>query len=138
MTGEDSLESAVEMVKKGADDYISKSDNFILQVKEKLHNLQLYNLNQEYPFVLVFAGPSAVGKTTLAKKTVKNLKKMGIPVKYIGNIKTGEPRKNEIKSGKDSYISEKDADKLEKDPDYTMYKHLGRRYFSKEDRKSVV
>lgn len=84
------------------------------------------------PYLLVFIGPTCSGKTTTAINVEKILNERGDSTVYIGNIKTGEPRKGEIIKGRDTYVTEKVANELEKDSSFKMYKMLGRRYFSKD------
>ena len=85
------------------------------------------------PYVLVFGGPTAVGKTTIALALEKILTERDMPTVYIGNIKTGPKRKGlPPEEDRDEYVSERQADKLEKDKNFSTYDFLDRRYFSKD------
>lgn len=84
------------------------------------------------PYIIVLAGPSGSGKTTLAEQLEQRMNEDRDTV-WIGNIKTGEPRKKEMEKGKDIYVSEAEADQLEDDPRYDKYKFFGKRYFQKTE-----
>jgi len=83
------------------------------------------------PYVIVFVGPTSVGKTTTALAIEKRLNVIDKPTVYIGNLKTGEKRKNDS-ADVDEYISGEEADGYERNSSYSMYRFLDRRYFSKD------
>lgn len=92
------------------------------------------------PYVIVFTGPTCSGKTTAAYAVEEMLNLRGRQTVLIGNIKTGEKRntgeektddENTIREI-DEYVTDKEADKMDKDDRYTKYMFLGRRYYSKD------
>jgi CheY-like chemotaxis protein len=137
LSADDIKERAIAV---GASGYIAVNEGLETMIKEIIAAKQEEDESKEEdeykpkksehgPYVIVFTGPSCSGKTTSALAVEKMLNEREETV-YIGNIKTGGPRKDEI--GRDEYISEEEADELEKDPDFSVYRFLGRRYFSKD------
>ena len=129
----------------GADAYVMVADDLENRLNEvldkarektvKARRTKKSKKTKHRPYVLVLVGPTCSGKTTTALDVERILNERGEPTVYIGNIKTGEPRKGEIRKGRDKYVSEEKADELENDPNFTKYTFLGRRhlrYFSKD------
>jgi DNA-binding NtrC family response regulator len=119
-----------ELLETKIKEAIVKKQEEVESTKEELESGP--KKSEHGPYMIVFSGPSCSGKTTTALAVERILNKREEETVYIGNIKTGKPRKDENVECRDEYVSEERADELERDTDFSVYRFLGRRYFSKD------